>query len=94
MDFIKELYLENTSLAQSMFNKNSKYAKLMNKIDLIITDLKKTLPEEYMNQVESLCDINSELLSISSQENYVSGFRDGAKIIIDIFTGKNDNLHK
>lgn len=94
MNFIKDLYLENISLAQSMFNKNSNYAKLMNKIDLIITDLKNTFPEEYINQIDSLCDIHSELLSISSQENYVSGFRDGAKIIIDIFTGENDNLHK
>ena len=59
MDFIKELYLENISLAQGSFNKNSKYAKLLNKLDLIITDLKKSLPEEYINQIDSLCDINS-----------------------------------
>lgn len=94
MNFIKEIYHGDVPLAPNTYNINSKYAKLINSLDILTTDLQKTLPAEYANQINILCDVYGELLSISSEENYVSGFRDGAKTIIDVFTGKNDNLNQ
>ena len=45
-----------------------------------------------MKIIDEICENYSNLISISSEENYASGFRDGAKLMLDILIGENKNL--
>lgn len=94
MDFIQELYYGKVPLSLDTFNKGSRYANLLNSINILAEELKKLLPDEFTGHIDSISEMRGEILAISSVENYVSGFRDGAKIIMDILLGENDNLIK
>lgn len=94
MKFIKELYYGKVPLSLNAFNKDSRYAELLHSINIFTEELQKILPDEYTSHIDSISEMRGELLAISSVENYVSGFRDGAKIIMDILLGENDNLIK
>ena len=94
MDFIQELYYGKVPLSLDTFNKGSRYANLLNSINILAEELKKILPDEFTSHIDSISEMRGELLAISSVENYASGFRDGAKIIMDILLGENDNLIK
>lgn len=92
MGFIKDLYYGNISPAATKFKEDSDYAKTLNKIVILRERLEKELSKEQLSEVEKLCDLQSDLLSISSEENYVKGFRDGVKMVADAFCGEDKNL--
>lgn len=54
--------------------------------------LKAKLPSEDMKIVDVICENYGKLMSISSENNYASGFRDGAKVMLDVLIGENKNL--
>lgn len=92
MDYIKELYYENISPSTQKFVKDSEYAKQL-KLNADLRDqLKVKLSSEDMKIVDVICENYGKLMSISSEDNYASGFRDGAKVMLDVLIGKNKNL--
>lgn len=92
MGFIKDLYYGNISPAATKFKEDSDYAKTLNQIVVLREKLEKILSAESLETLEKLCDLQSDLLSISSEENYIKGFRDGVKMAADAFCGKDKNL--
>ncbi len=54
--------------------------------------LKAKLSSEDMKIVDVICENYGKLMSISSEDNYASGFRDGAKVMLDVLIGENKNL--
>ena len=92
MDYIKELYYGNISPSTQKFVKDSEYAKQL-KLNTDLRDqLKAKLSSEDMKIVDVICENYGKLMSISSEDNYASGFRDGAKVMLDILIGENKNL--
>lgn len=92
MDYIKELYYGNVSPSMQKFVKDSEYAKHLKLNDNLRDQLKASLSSEDLKTVDVICENYSNLISISSEENYTSGFRDGAKLMLDILMGANKNL--
>lgn len=92
MNYIKELYYGNISPSAQKFVKGSEYAKLLKSNDELRDQLKASISSEDIKIVDVICENYSNLISISSEENYVSGFRDGAKLMLDILIGENKNL--
>lgn len=92
MNNIKELYYGNISPSTQKFVKGSEYAKQLKSNDDLIEGLKALLSSENMKIIDEICENYSNLISISSEENYASGFRDGAKLMLDILIGENKNL--
>ncbi len=92
MNNIKELYYGNISPSTQKFVKVSEYAKQLKSNDDLIERLKALLSSENMKIIDEICENYSNLISISSEENYASGFRDGAKLMLDILIGENKNL--
>lgn len=54
--------------------------------------LKAELSSEDMKIVDVICENYGKLMSISSEDNYASGFKDGAKVMLDVLIGENKNL--
>ena len=92
MNYIKDLYYGNISPSMQKFVKDSEYAKLLKSNDELRDQLKASVTSEDIKIVDIICENYSNLISISSEENYVSGFRDGAKLMLDVLIGENKNL--
>ncbi len=92
MNYIKDLYYGNISPSAQKFVKGSEYAKQLNSNDKLRDQLKVSISPEDIKIVDVICENYSNLISISSEENYALGFRDGAKLMLDILIGENKNL--
>lgn len=92
MNYIKELYYGNISPSAQKFVKGSEYAKQLKSNDELRNQLKASVTSEDIKIVDEICENYSNLMSISSEDNYASGFRDGAKLMLDILIGENKNL--
>ena len=92
MDYIKELYYGNISPSTQKFVKDSEYAKQLKSNADLRDQLKAKLSSEDMKIVDVICENYGKLMSISSEDNYASGFRDGAKVMLDVLIGENKNL--
>jgi hypothetical protein len=75
------------------FANNSQYGKLMKKQAEIYDDLAEGLDIEDMEQLKKLCELQSQINGITSVDNYATGFRDRAKLMIDVLIGRNENLN-
>lgn len=92
MNYIKELYYGNISPSAQKFVKGSEYAKLLKLNDELRDQLKASISSEDIKIVDVICENYINLMSISSEDNYASGFRDGAKLMLDVLIGENKNL--
>lgn len=90
MNYIKDLYHGNINSSMQRFTNNLQYGKLMKKYD----DLAETLDINDMEQLKKLCELQSQINDIASVDNYTTGFRDGAKRMLDVLLGRNENLIK
>lgn len=92
MNYIKDLYYGNISPSAQKFVKGSEYAKQLKSNDILRDQLKASVTSEDIKIVDEICENYSNLMSISSEDNYASGFRDGAKLMLDVLIGENKNL--
>ncbi len=92
MNYIKDLYYGNISPATQKFVKRSEYAKQLKSNTDLRDQLKASISSEDIKIVDEICENYGKLMSISSEDNYALGFRDGAKLILDILIGENKNL--
>lgn len=92
MNFIKELYFGNLSPGEQSVIRNSEYSRLLGLSDKLAEEIKQNLSEEACRKLEELCGANLDLIGITAEENYVFGFRDGARLMLDILAGENRNL--
>lgn len=92
MEFIKRLFNGNINPSVAVTVKGSQYEKLANKSLNVQKTLSEQLSEEQKKLLDELISIQDSLSMIVSEENYSAGFRDGAGLMIDVFTGENLNL--
>lgn len=92
MDIIKDLYYGNISPSTQRFLKDSEYSKLLKSSEALREEMEQKLSDKDTHKLDILCETYSRLMSITAADNYASGFRDGAKLMIDILFGKNENL--
>lgn len=94
MEFIKEFYYGNIAPSDQFFVKGSEYERLIKAVVQLKEEFDKILSEQDLIRLENLCECLSRITSITAEENYIYGFRDGARIIMDILLGDNKLLRK
>ncbi len=93
MNYIKELHSGNLNPSFQQFTKNSKLGKLTQQEAEIYAELSKKLGDDNKELLERISDVQGDINSIMSVDNYAMGFRDGSKLMIDILLGRNENLN-
>ena len=93
MDYIRELYLGNIVPSDQQFSKNSMYRKLTQEELEGCDKLSKILSEENNELWEKISELHGQIEDIISADSYTMGFRDGARLMIDILLGSNENLN-
>ena len=89
MEFIKNLYYGNIKTVDRYFIKGPKYQSLSHEENEILADLKTRLSEQDMILINKLSDCLVRQSCLLEETHYISGFRDGAKMMIDVLQGKN-----
>ncbi len=92
MNYIEELYSGNLNPSFQEVKKGSKYDKLTKQESELRKELSQTLSDDCKNLLEKICDIKDDIDYITAFDNYAMGFRDGARLMMDILLGKNENL--
>lgn len=78
---------KNSTVAAQHFEKSGKYAKTLKKIVDLQDEITENLSEKEIQKLEKLFGLQVELLSVGSEENYIKGFHDGAKLMLDVVFG-------
>lgn len=87
MSMISDIYLgNNIPIERSTFDIPG-YTELHQKWLSLYDDLKKMLSDEQTAALEELLDTGGNLNDMFSTSCYESGFRDGAKLMIEILKG-------
>ena len=92
MGFIKELYDGNIVPYERRIVKGSEYEKLSESCMQMYKELRQELDREVAEKLEKLFDSNVAVASLESKESYIMGFRDGARLMLDVLTGENSDL--
>lgn len=92
MNYIKDFYYGRFRPSTERFIKNSEYAELLKTVSAMMDEFDKKLSEQDKTDISNIYELQSKLTGISSEENYASGFRDGARLMMDILIGRNENF--
>ncbi len=82
---IRELYHGNIQPNAKMIVNGSEYQKAQFMFSETIDKLEKSLNEQEKVLLEQLTDSFNTLNCIGSEENFVDGFKTGARIMLEIF---------
>jgi len=93
MNYIKDLYYGNMNSSIQKFSNNSQYSNLMKREAGIYDELTGKLGDKESKMLKDFCELQSHINDITSIDNYATGFRDGAKLMIDVLLGRNENLN-
>ena len=93
MNYIKNLYLGNIVPSDQQFSDNSECRMIMKEELDIYDKLSQILNDENNELLEKISELHGQIEDIISVDSYISGFRDGAKLMIDILLGRNENLN-
>ena len=92
MNYIRELYAGNIVPSDQQFSDNSECRMIMKEELEGCDKLSKILSEDNKKLLEKISELHGQIGDIISADSYTSGFRDGAKLMIDILLGRNENL--
>jgi len=87
---LEELYDGNIYPDELIVSKDPEYRPLNKRISDMLAMWKKKLSEDDYNQLENLLDLRSQSSSMEASESFMYGFRLGALIMIEVFTGKEE----
>lgn len=85
MNIIEELYRGNINPQIKVFNKDSQYADFINILSDNEEKLNDCLGGEEKRLLSTLIDAQGEILSIECRENFIQGWKLGAKFMLDTF---------
>jgi len=93
MNMIEELYHGNIKPEVKIYIRTPQYLEAMQ----IISDneelLEKLLPEREKEMLLALMDAQCEIANITAQENFIEGFRLGARMGIDVMDKQDSCIH-
>ncbi len=92
MNYIGELYSGHLDPSYQQFKEGSKYGKLMQQLSYVLDELLKMLNNDGKELLEKILGVEYDINYITAFDNYAMGFRDGARLMMDILLGKNENL--
>ncbi|WP_238656188.1 DUF6809 family protein [Paenibacillus piscarius] len=73
---------------------NPEVQKIDQNIIELLQVLKERLPEEEFKQVEQLYDLQSDSNSLQSALSFIQGYKIGAIMMIEVFSGERESNHK
>lgn len=88
---LKDLYLGNIRPVERQVISGSKLAKVSHKIVDMETQLQKILCPEALGLLEKLMQAQIKRNAITAEENYVDGFKIGARFVMEILDDYYDN---
>ena len=83
---LEELFYGNISPNEVRFVKDSVYGKCFDKVSVLSGVICSQLSEEYINKMNELETIYTRILSETEREYFISGFKLGAKIMMEVYT--------
>lgn len=92
MGFIKEVFYGNISPGEQTVIAGARFDRLEKTCDTLCEELKKDLSEDNIEKFKQIDSTYGDIIDITAEENYVLGFRDGARMILDVLAGENENL--
>ena len=92
MEFIKDFYYGNIKPADRYFEKGRDFERLMNTEDKIREDLVTRLSEQDRILFDEFSNCLVKQSIILEETHYISGFRDGARMMVDVLQGENKIL--
>lgn len=91
MGAIKEIYYGNLTPADLIVKRGTEYTRKVKEAAGLIDELSKRMPEAD-GATKKLDDLHADMQTITAETYYEVGFRDGARLMIDILMGENVNL--
>lgn len=85
MTTLEDLYYGNIIPHEHSIRRGSAYSEVLGYVVRHEDDLKATLTEQQKEIFEKLKDCESELHGMNDLESFISGFKLGARIIIEVF---------
>lgn len=92
MEIIKDFYNEHIRATQRKDLKGTKYENFMEYREKLLAIFESRFSKQDMIEFEKYIYCLDELCFIIAEENYSSGFRDGARLLIDVQQGENKIL--
>jgi hypothetical protein len=89
MSILEDLYYGKWYPSERIRTKNPELELTHQKISASMENLKARLPEHDYKLIEELSDLNDVLISILSASDYISGYKTGALMMLEIFDGRN-----
>ena len=89
MHNLSDLYHARVGPSHTISPENIRYQSLMEQCGELRELLKKQLTDEDLKILEDLYELQSQIVSIELEINYIEGFRDGAGIMLDVMNGTN-----
>lgn len=94
MNIIEELFFGNIDPNDLPLGQDSQYSKAMKVIDAIEDSLAERLEGREQKQYLDLVNAYSEVMGITTVENFINGFRVGARFILDTFVIEPNRILK
>lgn len=87
MGVISELYRGRISAPTDIRIRADEYDELNAKAEELHSQIVGVLSVDIADTLEELIDIHRKMESITSEDSYTRGFRDGARILLDMLCG-------
>ena len=87
MGAISDIYRGRISAPTDIKVRADQYDALNRRADELYNRITAVLSEENVNAIDELTDLHRQMESITSEDSYTRGFRDGARIMLDILNG-------
>lgn len=90
MHKLSDLYQGRVGPSHTISPENVRYHSLMEQCGELREKLKSQLTDENLKILEDLYELQSQIISIELEINYIEGFRDGAGIMLDVMDGASN----
>ena len=89
-DIIDELFYGNITPNERTFARDSEYGQALEQLSQAEDTLHEALDKEDREALEQLVGAQQTMDAIATREYFADGFRLGAKLMLDILTGKSE----
>lgn len=93
MGAIKEIYYGNLTPSDLIVKRGTEYTKKAKAASDLIDELAKRVPDAD-GATKKLDDLHADIQTITAESYYEIGFRDGARLMMDILLGQNENFEE
>ncbi len=91
---LEDLYYGNINPCEISFVRGSEYGKSFDKATELLKSVCSQLSEEYINKMNELESAYTRILYEKEREYFLSGFKLGAKIMIEAYNGRSTTFRE